>query len=190
MNPVFAAVVAGAIALAVPALADDKLVAIDVLLEPDQRMLSVAEEWNKRLRQQLPDGFSLDDTHRPHITLLQQYVAEKDLDAVVAAVKSLAASENLDDMELTATGLYHIPSGKIGLQGITVGPSDKILALQAKVIETMAPYRKSGGDEAAFVPDPTGAGVRPLSVRICWHVRGEANGRELQPSCYDGHWTS
>jgi hypothetical protein len=56
---VFAAVVAGAIALAVPALAEDKLVAIDVLLEPDQLMLSAAEEWNKRLREQLPDGFSL-----------------------------------------------------------------------------------------------------------------------------------
>jgi hypothetical protein len=59
MKPVFAAVVAGAIALAVPALAEDKLVAIDVLLEPDQLMLSAAEEWNKRLREQLPDGFSL-----------------------------------------------------------------------------------------------------------------------------------
>ena len=30
--------------------AQDKLVAIDVLPEPDQRMLAAADEWNKRLR--------------------------------------------------------------------------------------------------------------------------------------------
>jgi 2'-5' RNA ligase len=162
MNPVIAIVAAGAIALATPALAEDKLVAIDVLLLPDERMLAAAEEWNKRLRQQLPNGFSLDDTHRPHITLLQQYVAEKDLDAVVTAVKSLAASEDLKAMKLTAIGLYHIPSGKIGLQGITIKPSDDILALQAKVIQTLEPFRKSGGDEAAFVSDPTGTPFDPF----------------------------
>jgi hypothetical protein len=38
-------------------------------------------------------------------------------------------------MKLTAKGLYHIPGGKIGLQGITIKPSDEILALQTKVIQ-------------------------------------------------------
>jgi hypothetical protein len=104
----------------VNALAQDKLVAIDVLLKPDQRMLTAADEWNKRLREQMPQGFSLDETHRPHITLLQQYIAEKDLDAVVAVVKSLAATANLEKTMLTAKGLYHIPGGQIGLQGITI----------------------------------------------------------------------
>ena len=138
------------------ALAQNKLVAIDVLLETDQRMLTAADEWNKRLRDQMPEGFSLDETHRPHITLLQQYVTEKDLDAVVAVVKSLAATANLEEMKLTAKGLYHIPGGKIGLQGIMIKPSDEILALQTQVIQAMAPFRKSGGDQAAFAPDPTG----------------------------------
>jgi hypothetical protein len=69
---------------------EDRLVAIDVLLEPDRWMLEAAEQWNKRLREQIPEGLALDETHRPHITLLQQYGGEKDLDAVVAAVKSLA----------------------------------------------------------------------------------------------------
>ena len=36
--------------------AEDKLVAIDVLLEPDQRMLTAADEWNKRLRDQMTEG--------------------------------------------------------------------------------------------------------------------------------------
>ncbi len=162
MKVVFWGVVAGLFALASPTMAQDKLVAIDVLLEPDEKMLRAAEEWNERLRKQLPEGFSLDETHRPHITLLQQYVAEKDLDAVATAVKALAASVNLDEMTLTATGLYHIPSGETGLQGITIKPSDDIVALQAKVIEVMEPFRKSGGNQEAFVPDPSGTLFDPI----------------------------
>lgn len=161
MKAAFWGVVVGLVVLAHPAMAQDKLVAIDVLLEPDQTMLQAAEEWNKRLREQLPDGFALDETHRPHITLLQQYVAESDLDAVVNKIKSLAASENLDKMTLTAKGLYHIPTDEIGLQAITIEPSADIVALQAKVIAAMTPFRKRGGDQDAFVPDPTGTPFDP-----------------------------
>jgi len=105
MKAVHIAILAGIVALASPACAEDKLVAVDVLLEPDNVMLAAAEEWNRRLREQLPGGFSLDETHRPHITLLQQYVAEEDLDAAVEALKSLAASKDLSKLKLTANGL-------------------------------------------------------------------------------------
>jgi 2'-5' RNA ligase/phosphoglycolate phosphatase-like HAD superfamily hydrolase len=165
---------------------DDRLVAIDVLLEPDRRMLEAAEQWNKRLREQMPEGFKLDQTHRPHITLLQQYVSEKDLDAVVAAVKSLAASVNLGDLKLTANGLYHIPSGKIGLQGITIKPSEEILALQAKVIQAMAPFRKSGGDQAAFVPDPTGTPFDPVLFKYVDSFVEKQAGKNFNPHVTTG----
>jgi 2'-5' RNA ligase len=151
-----------AAALAGPAAASDRLVAIDVLLEPDATMVSAAEAWNARLREQSPEGFELDATHRPHITLLQQYVAEADLDAVLAAVGEVAARHDVDTLKLTAIGLYHIPTGEIGLQGIAIEPSPQLLALQADVVETLAPYRQSGGDQAAFVPDPTGTPFDPL----------------------------
>jgi 2'-5' RNA ligase superfamily len=168
------------------ALAQDKLVAIDVLLKPDQRMLTAADEWNKRLREQMPGGFSLDETHCPHITLLQQYVAEKDLDAVVAMVKSLAATANLEKMKLTAKGLYHIPGGKIGLQGITIKPSDEILALQTKVIQAMAPFRKSGGDQVAFVPDPTGMPFDPLLFKYVDSFVEKQAGKNYNPHVTTG----
>ncbi|MXO59732.1 hypothetical protein GRI89_09290 [Altererythrobacter salegens] len=141
--------------------AADRLVAIDVLLEPDQTMLSAAGEWNARLREQMPEGFTLDATHRPHITLVQQYVREQDLGAVVDAVEALAGSLNLDALKMTANGLYHIPSGEMGLQGITIAPTPAILELQAKVIQALAPYRRSGGDQSAFAPDPDGVAFDP-----------------------------
>jgi 2'-5' RNA ligase superfamily len=166
--------------------AQDKLVAIDVLLEPDQRMLTAADDWNNRLRERMLEGFSLDETHRPHITLLQQYIAEKDLDAVVAVVKSLAATANLEKMKLTAKGLYHIPGGKIGLQGITIKPSDEILALQTKVIQAIAPFRKSGGDQAAFVPDPTGTPFDPLVFKCVDSFVEKQAGKNYNPHVTTG----
>lgn len=155
------AIFAGIFALVAPAAAEERLVAIDVLLEPDEKMLAEAGKWNDRLREQLAEGFSLDETHRPHITLLQQYVAEEDLGKALAAIQSITASEDLSMMRLKANGLYHIPSGETGLQGITIEPSEEIISLQEKVIEVMAPFRGSGGGEAAFVPDPTGMPFDP-----------------------------
>ncbi|MEZ5900791.1 MAG: 2'-5' RNA ligase family protein [Hyphomicrobiaceae bacterium] len=180
------AALAALVSLAHPAIAQDKLVAIDVLLEPDQKMLAAAEDWNKRLREQMPEGFALDETHRPHITLLQQYVAEKDLDASLATIKSLAASEDLSKLKLTANGLYHIPSGKIGLQGITIEPSSEIVALQAKVIQAMAPFRKSGGGQEAFVPDPTGTPFDPVLFKYVESFPESQAGKKFNPHVTTG----
>ena len=59
--------------------ASDKLIAIDVLLEPDQTMISKANAVNARLRENYPAGYELDATHAPHVTLLQRYVRVRDL---------------------------------------------------------------------------------------------------------------
>ena len=58
---------------------DDKLIAIDVLLEPDQTMIGKANAVNARLRGNYPAGYSLDATHAPHVTLLQRFVRAKEL---------------------------------------------------------------------------------------------------------------
>ena len=172
--------------LAGPAAATDRLVAIDVLLEPDATMVSAAEAWNARLREQSPEGFELDATHRPHVTLLQQYVAEADLDAVLAAVGQVAVRHDVAALELTAIGLYHIPTGKIGLQGIAIEPSPELLALQADVVETLAPYRQSGGDEAAFVPDPTGTAFDPLLFKYVETFVAAQTGKKYNPHVTTG----
>ncbi len=44
--------------------------AIDVLLEPVATMLAHAEVTNARLLEAFPQGFALDEAHRPHITLI------------------------------------------------------------------------------------------------------------------------
>jgi hypothetical protein len=48
--------------------------AIDVALEPDATMVQHAMAANARLLKSFPKGFALDETHHPHITMLQQFV--------------------------------------------------------------------------------------------------------------------
>src|SRR5262249_37538906 len=59
--------------------------AIDIALEPDATMIQHAKDANARLLKSFPKGFPLDETHHPHITILQQFVRTKELDKVFAA---------------------------------------------------------------------------------------------------------
>ena len=140
----------------------EELIAIDVLIQPDQKMLSVSEQWNAKLREQTPEGFELDEEHAPHITLIQSYVAESDMPRVLEAVKEVKSRWDLDELKMTATGLYHIPTGDIGLAGIVVEPSTTLIELQNEIIAAVSPYSKSGGGEAAFVPDKSDTPFDPL----------------------------
>lgn len=146
---------------AAPTLAQSSLVAIDVLIEPDATMLTAAQEWNAHLREQTPDGFELDATHNPHITLLQAFVAADELDAVLAAVGGATAGLDIPGLRMKAIGLYHFPTGELGLQGIVIDPSPELLTVQAAMIAAVAPFQRTGGAQQAFVPDPTGTPFDP-----------------------------
>lgn len=98
-----------------PAHAEEHLVAIDVLLVPDRTMLEVASEWNAQMREQTPEGLELDETHQPHVTLIQRHVDADDLDAVLEAVAEIRKSFDVGALTMTADGLYHIPTGDLGL---------------------------------------------------------------------------
>ena len=71
----------------------DPLTAIDIALEPDATMVQHATAANARLIKSFPKGFSLDTTHHPHISMLQQFVRTADLDKVFAAATTVLAKE-------------------------------------------------------------------------------------------------
>ena len=62
--------------------------AINVLIEPDEATRARARELNARLRLTMPEGFALDATHVPHITVLQRYVRTPELDQVAGRRRS------------------------------------------------------------------------------------------------------
>src|SRR5208282_6014732 len=97
--------------------------AIDILLEPDVTMLQQAQVVNDRLLKFFPKGFSLDASHRPHITLVQRFVLTENLDKVYAAVGQVFASNNVTGLKLEAFKYYYMPDKSLGLSGIVVKPT-------------------------------------------------------------------
>jgi 2'-5' RNA ligase superfamily len=141
--------------------AQSEIIAIDVLLQPDQTMVAKANEINARLRSNYPEGYSLDATHAPHVTMLQRFIRAKDFDAVTAAITKVLATERPEDLQLKATGLlYQIWNGA-ALTAIVVERTPELTRLQQKVADAVAPFAASGGTEAAFIDTPKGADIVP-----------------------------
>ena len=159
----------------------DDLIAIDVLLQPGRKMVSLSEQLNARMREQTPGGFELDEEHAPHITLIQRFVAESDLPRVLAAVEEVKSRWAVDELTMTATGIYHIPSGAIGLAGIGVEPSGQLIRLQNAVLAAVNPYARSGGGEAAFVPDRSGTPFDPFLFTYVDAFVPERTGDNFKP---------
>jgi hypothetical protein len=100
--------------------------AIDIALEPDATMVQYAMAANALLLKSFPKGFSLDETHHPHISLLQQLVRTDDLDKVFAGANAVLAREEPTTWTLKAFKYYCIPAPPIGLAGIVVQPTDDL----------------------------------------------------------------
>jgi hypothetical protein len=124
--------------------------AIDTLLEPDATMLKHAEANNARLLAVFPKGFALDETHRPHISLIQRFVRTADLDRVYDAVGKVFASANVTAMKLEAFKYYYAPGGAVGVAGICAKPTPEILKLQADLITAVKPFTVESGPIGAF----------------------------------------
>ncbi len=120
--------------------------AIDILLEPDATMLQHAEANNARLLKVFPQGFALDATHRPHITLLQRFVRTADLDKVYAAAGNVFAGAKVVAMKLEASKYYYLPSKDIGVAGIVVIPTPELIKLQQDLTAAVAPFTGNGPD--------------------------------------------
>jgi 2'-5' RNA ligase len=69
------------------------LIAINILLDPDAATIERARAVNARLRENYPNGFALDASHAPHITLLQCFVQTTDLEEVAQAVAEVLHTE-------------------------------------------------------------------------------------------------
>jgi hypothetical protein len=127
------------------------IVAIDILLQPDAVMLQHAAADNARLLGVFPQGFALDETHTPHITMLQCFVHRADLPKLFAAEEKVLDAANVNTMKLEAVKRYYIPTGGgLGVAGIVAKPTLELSKLQADIIAAAAPFNLRNGPIGAF----------------------------------------
>ncbi len=127
------------------------IVAVDILLQPDAVMLEHAAANNARLLSVYPKGFALDETHTPHITMLQCFVRKADLTSLYAAEEKVLAAAHVNAMKLEASKLYYIAAGGgLGVAGIVAQATPELRKLQADIIAAAAPFNLRAGPIGAF----------------------------------------
>jgi 2'-5' RNA ligase superfamily len=141
---------------------DDKLIAIDVLLEPDRAMTDKSKSINARLRENYRAGYELDAAHMPHMTLLQRFVRAKDFDAVAAAITKVLVDEQPTELKLTTKSLDYVMFAGLAVTVLVVERASELVRLHHKITDAVAPFSVSGGTAAAFV------GAKAIAETVDW----------------------
>lgn len=130
--------------------ADENLIAIDVLLQPDLAMTEKSKFINARLRENYRAGYELDAAHMPHVTLLQRFVRIEDLKAVFAAITKVLVAEQPAEMKLTTKSLDYVMFAGLAVTVLVVERDPELVRLHHKITDAVAPFSVSGGTAAAF----------------------------------------
>lgn len=162
------------------------IIAIDVLLEPDARMLAHAEAHNARLRRDFPDSFALDDAHRPHITLLQCFVAPGDLPALYGALGAVIGAAGITTMPLEAVRYGYTPGPGMGIAGIWAAVTPALRALQDNVIAAARPFMRDTGSIAAFTADHGNPAFDAALIAYVTHFVAKGAGAGFEPHVSTG----
>ena len=166
--------------------ADNKITAIDILLEPDATMLKHCEANNARLLKVYPQGFALDAAHRPHITLIQRFVRTADLEKVYAAAGKVFAAAHLKEMKLEAFKYYYLPTKDIGVAGIVVKPTPELLKLQEELITAVAPFTLETGPISAFTAGHDDPAIDAAMIQYVTTFVPKASGEHFNPHVSTG----
>jgi hypothetical protein len=155
--------------------------AIDIALEPDATMVQHAKDANARLLKSFPKGFALDETHHPHVSVLQQFVRTDDLDKIFAAANAIMVKEKPTAWMLKAFKYYYIPDPPFGLAGIVVEPTDDLHRLQDELITAVMPYAVKTGTPAAFFSEAGGRDIQKSLIEYVTHFVEMAAGKRFNP---------
>ena len=174
-----------------PRAQQNPVTAIDIALEPDATMIQHAKDANARLLKDFPKGFALDETHHPHVSLLQQFVRTDDLDKVYAAANAVLAKEKPTAWTLKAFKYYYIPSPPVGLAGIVVEPTEDLHRLQDELISAVKPFTVKTGTPAAFFSEEGGRDIQKSLISYVAHFVTDRSRQALQSArddrCRDGN---
>lgn len=135
----------------------DTTIAIDVLLIPSEAMYSQALQLNSEINQNNPETIKLDENHVPHITLLQGFIKEKDLQKVTDKLKGLY--ETIAQDSLKAESFYYDNEKDESFAMVRIERSKQLLELHEKIVALVKPYILKNASEAAFVQNPDNSAI-------------------------------
>ncbi|MBI4369827.1 MAG: 2'-5' RNA ligase family protein [Elusimicrobia bacterium] len=155
-------------------MGDSKTIAIDVALAPPQYIQEKARLINKRLFERRPNGFLFDETHWPHLTLLQQFIRWEDIDDVPSAISR--ACRGLGPVDIRVTR-FNKSSSTLHW---AVEPAPALQSLHEKITEILSLWAQEKGGFESF-DDRSGEKPRFSDIEWVRHYRQKAGGVNFFP---------
>lgn len=157
------------------------ITAIDILMEPDETMVQHAQAANARLLNVFPAGFSLDETHRPHLTTIQRFVRTEKLEEIYERAERIISDAEPAGWILKAFKYYYLPSNDLGAAGIVVQSNDAWTTMQRELLEAVAPFAAETGAKDAFYTLPGEPELVPGLVEYVDAYASEHSGKNFMP---------
>ena len=157
--------------------------AIDILLEPDATMVqhALADNLPGCLKPH-PDGFALDATHHPHITMLQQFVRTADLGKALHRSQPDSGQRESDKLEREGVQVLLHPSPTKRYCGRCRRADERnLLRLQQALLDAVAPFTEGTGTAAAFVSADGGRDIQQGLIDYVANFTTVASGENFNP---------
>ncbi|MBI4426027.1 MAG: 2'-5' RNA ligase family protein [Candidatus Kerfeldbacteria bacterium] len=138
-----------------------KSLAIDVVLLPPEDVMAKCRELNARLWEETKQGFRFDDTHLPHITLVQQYIRSADQPAVMTAITSIANNTRPITFDITKISAETFEG--LNIFGFELSNPANFQRLQNILLAKLEPFVATG-DENGWYRD-SGESIRTGSLK-------------------------
>ncbi len=155
------------------------LLAVDVALLLPEEVRVRAEAVNRALWLAHPDTLHLDDTHLPHLTLVQQFVRYDNLAALAVRIETVLRGRS--PLSLTVSGIGSSEDTVMFLVDVTPA----LRELHEDLMEACASLEELDGDETAFYGPEEPA--RPRDVAWVRHYRTQAAYERYVPHITLGH---
>ena len=125
----------------------DKTIAIDIVLLPPKEIWEWAVQLSKKIYAGTERKVLLDQTHLPHITLVQAYIKQEDMDGVFSTVEKIAK----DCRVLFLTVEEIVSEG--GWIAFRIDETEKLIKLHTQLINAIQEYEQKINKDV-FIRDP------------------------------------
>lgn len=139
-----------------------KIIAIDVLLTPSEELRLQAIQLNGLMKLNNPETIQLDENHIPHITILQCFIKEDDLQKLRRSLHGLF--DDIKNDTLLAESLFYYKEKEESFAMIAIEKNEPLLRLHQKTIELVKPFIVYNGNAESFIQNPDGRAISESTV--------------------------
>lgn len=152
-------------------------IAVDIVLIPPEEVSLEAKSYNAELREKKPGGLVLDETHLPHITLIQLYASRSKLSDLHSTVAEIA--DEYSPFPLRIHGLNSTALENERAFYLTLDAQPGLLRLHSDLMKKLQAFEVAA-DENAFLLD---ANEKLLSTTVAWtkNFRSQASLERFDP---------